>query len=205
MNRWDTETRGRRDDVKINASGLWVKFKVTAVAVGVLGLGLFVLYAAIFGSGNSTSGTVVGGIIGGGFTLLGLSLCLMVPILWSKRGAIVGDSGFQWSDPRDGFAFTVSWNDVSAISVSTAVKSHFRAPSSTLVHVNIELADESQVDRQPGLHRLRDRSGGRGYLRLPLGPNRKMIEPLDRALTKFAREKYHGVATEQPAGPLTFS
>jgi len=158
-----------------------------------LALGLTALVAA-FGNGfDSTSGVgprIVGGVLGGIFTLIGAALALGARRVFS-RALAVDAGGVRLIDPR-GRAFFVQWSELSQIGMCMRMRGSGlrRVPIGFLDFIP---GDAGFAGRHPEMSVLYQRFGAGPWWRLPLGPARKLIPQLDAALRTFGGPRYRGV------------
>lgn len=162
------------------------------------------LMAVVGGATNSfalsdTGSRVFGIVLGAVFTLAGATMALMTHRAFS-RAIVVNSTGIRLDDPR-GRAFLVQWSELSQVGVCTTLHVVGRRRHRT-GFLDLVPGDPGFAGRHPEMSVLYQRFGAGSWWRLPLGPVRRMVEPLDAALRRFAGQRYHGLGDlgENPQG-----
>lgn len=177
-----------------------VKIIVGCVIAGVIGL-VTVVSVLLDKVEGGTGARIVGGVIGSICLLAALVPLLTFPITFRPRKLVVEPAGIRWDDPR-GKPWALRWQELGAVAISTAEKvtrgtgSGF-STSTTLVRMDLWPRDPGFPTRHPEMQHLWQASGAKGCYRLPLGPNRKFVTPLDAALRGYAPPGlYRGIGDE---------
>lgn len=175
-----------------------------AAVAGVLGLGVIIM---TFVKGYSTGQTIGGVLVGLLCIGIGILPVLMMSVLKVTQRLTVNAHGFTWEGPK-GEAWTVGWNELNQVAVSTALKRNpslwMRFLDKTLVRIDF-LPGQGFQERRPELTRYWEKSGAKGCYRLPVGKIKKYVGDLDGALRTFVPQKYAGVIDEGIAWGFRYS
>jgi hypothetical protein len=178
--------------------GNWVKIILMLVVCGGIG-GVSVVSAFVGAVDGGVVGRIVGGTLGAVFLLLGVLPLALHRRLTRPRRLVIEPAGVRWDDPR-GAPWRMAWQEMAAVSVSTAAKvsgvgTGFSSRT-TLVRLDLVPRDAEVFARHPEMRHLWEASGGRQAYRLPLGPHGSFVGPIDAGLRTFAPGLYRGVIDE---------
>ncbi|MBE1530262.1 hypothetical protein [Actinomadura algeriensis] len=186
-----------REAVSIRIGSLRTRMLATTGAAFVV-LGVYtVFYAAVEMEGERATSI----LFGIACALLGLAaLPLWWWVIWPRK-LVIDAAGLHRVDPR-GIPWTVEWRELERVTFAfpqVADKSKGPVP---VLRIELRPADETFEDDHPEMERWEDSppdEPGAVY-RMPLGRNRKWIEPIDGALSAFAPGVYRPERRPVPEG-----
>jgi hypothetical protein len=143
------------------------------------------------GAGERVAAFIIGSI----FTLIGIAPLLMWRIVFRPRHLVLEPEEIKWDDPR-GKPWRVAWHELSGVELSIGGT---RGRGVTIIMAPADL--ERFQQRHPEMaHLLLGSSPATGY-RLPLGPTKRIVAPIDRALRSFAPDLYDSKVPELSQAP----
>jgi hypothetical protein len=193
----DSELTGSASSAAVTINARAANLGPIILGCGVSG-GIGVISVVSVFTGNVSGGTgasVAAFIIGSIFTFIGMLPLLMWRIVFRPRHLILEPEEIKWDDPR-GKPWRVAWHELSGVELSIGGT---RGHGVTIVLMPADI--ERFQQRHPDMaHLLRGSSPALGY-RLPLGPAKRIVAPIDRALRSFARDLYDSKLPELSQAP----
>ena len=190
------------DSTVIEVLRLRSKIGVVLATLLMLAFGALAFYGIASGQAHGVGETVIATFFGLLFAGIGVWAAISSPAIMGRHRLIFDRAGVRYDLTLGAVKpFTVRWPELAAIAVSTA-EHDSRTNTSTLVRLDLTPADPTSF---AALHpEMSGLARGTGY-RLPLGPNRFLIDKLAHALNTYAGDRDRGIVDDGRASGLTYT